>query len=90
MDRWNGNECGEADRRFLAVLEMEMDEQVTRGTKGPRDLSSLRAQPCCHGGTALVGAGDGGASIAAVLGYLELGWAHSPVLGTAKRGLWRA
>lgn len=36
MDRWN--ECGEADRRFLAVLEMEMDEQVTRGTQDPRDL----------------------------------------------------
>ena len=32
MDRWD--ECGEADRRLLAVLGMEMDEQVTRATQG--------------------------------------------------------
>lgn len=35
MDRWN--ERGEADWRVMAVLEMEMDEQVTpERPKGPK------------------------------------------------------
>lgn len=67
-----------------------MDEQVTRGTQGPRDLSSERAHPCRHGSSVLVGGEDGGASTGQVPRYLELGWAHSPMLGIAKRGLWRA
>lgn len=50
-----------------------MDEQVTRGTQGPRDLSSERAHPCCPAGPVLVGDEGGGASTERYLGTWSLG-----------------
>lgn len=61
--RWiDGMRSGEADKRFWPCWKWKMDEQVTRGTQGPRDLSSERAHPCPHGGPVLVGDEGGGAS----------------------------
>lgn len=71
MDRWN--ESGEADKRFWPCWKWKMDEQVTRGTQGPRDLSSERAHPCCPAGPVLVGGEDGGASTERYLGTWSLG-----------------
>lgn len=71
----------------LAVLEMEMDERDPTDPRDPRDLSSERAQPCWRAGTVLVVAG-GGAASTLLRRYLKLGRAHSPVLGSAKCGLW--